>query len=1501
MTKYYSLLLVLLPFFSAKGETPTTVTPLTNQVCIGIPTLISNIIITETLPNDFAISGSGTLVLEAGGGTFVVGGGETAQIEGSGGLSASISVTSTRITITLTESDNVNDTEINTLSISGIQYFLSSFSEEQISYSSESTMVIADMSFNDAVAYLAGSDTPVGVNDAVITCSNNALFYDLQGNIGVSGNFMWTAADNVNVEGESTSVNSGSYITDQIVNVSGTAQEVVYTITPTSEYGCTGNSFTVTATVNVAPVVTVTNNKPVISNGGTTDIQLTSNDGSTDFNYSGFNPPYVSGVGEDDTEGAINETIGNSGHAARDVQYQITVTGLNGCTSEYANTIVRVNGLASVIVSDSLALVALYNATDGPNWMNESGSWQAESVNDWYGVSVNSMRVTSVQLMSNGLSGTLPADIGLLTGLESLVITGGKDDVLIGSVPAEIGLLTNLTQLDLSNNALTSIPAELTNLTNLTTLQLGYNKITGAIPSGLNNLSNLVVLNLSHNEFTGAIPDFSGITGPVTLQLTDNNLTTIPDLSGWNFELLNLNDNFFTFDDIEPIAAVAGVYYDSQKPFDKGGYKKIGSGETFTATYTVGGSANSYQWWRSGEPIPGETTNSITVSDATPAESGAYFLEVTSSLVPSLNLRSDPIFLTVSSVNTADSLAVVALYNATNGGSWNDNTNWLTGPFENWQGLTIVNGRITEIHLQDNNLTGTLPPAIGDLTKLTYLELGGTTFDQKSTNPLRNKMSGNIPATIGNLTDLTYLNLSSNNFTGALPATFSNLVLLQELWLSGNDLSLGAFPPAILSMTNLESLKLSYAGITGTIPSGIQNLTLLRSLVLNNNAISGVPAELSSLTSLEILYLNKNLLSALPDLTPLSALSNGHVEDNQLTFEDIEPNTGVAIIYAPQDSVGVKSEVLFQTSTPGTLTSSVGGSANLYQWKKDGVAIGGSTASSITLPAPAFADEGKYSFEVTSSLVPGLTLISRPQLVKVSSLKRDSLALVQFYNATKGSAWKNKTGWLTGRLNTWIGVTISSNRVTDLSLANNGLEGAVPGGLADILNLKTVNVTGNKISSLPSLAPLSQLTSFNVSSNNLDFASLENNVAKLGIINYANQAPVGQVVNDSIPVGSTYTVSVVTAGVNNNYQWKRNTVTLASATASTYTIPLLDKSTMGEYVCEITNTVVPGLKLTSALKTVLAITELSGKLLIEASPVAKGKVTLFRVTAQHAYDTVKIVNVDANGAYKFPKVVLDNYQILGFADPSVNARALPTYYKKTTLWEEAEVLTVTGSRTDLDIVSELKPTTGGGGTGIIKGIVEEEIVGLDGGRIMAKARLSNAGVSARRVENNGRTQGEVFTLVAYVFTNSNGEFEITGMPVGNYKLNIQYPGYPMDEKSFISFPIGTGDDAKINVEALVANDKITVRQLTITGLETVENYQAEVYPIPSREDIMIRFASPSPQRTIEMIDVTGRKVMLADAREQRISVNVRSIERGVYILNVNDKNDTVKKLRVVIE
>lgn len=135
---------------------------------------------------------------------------------------------------------------------------------------------------------------------------------------------------------------------------------------------------------------------------------------------------------------------------------------------------------------------------------------------------------------------------------------------------------------------------------------------------------------------------------------------------------------------------------------------------------------------------------------------------------------------TITQVSKPECDALVGLYNATAGTSWTVNTDWLitTSPCS-WYGVTCeaiaypypdpypTGYYVVGLNLVDNNLSGSLPTEIGDLTNLKELSLGS------------NHLTGAIPTSVGNLTALETLYLSKNTLAGEVPASFSSLVALQ--------------------------------------------------------------------------------------------------------------------------------------------------------------------------------------------------------------------------------------------------------------------------------------------------------------------------------------------------------------------------------------------------------------------------------------------------------------------------------------------------------------------------------------------------------------------------------------------------------------------------------------------------------------------------------------------------------------------------------------------------
>ena len=119
----------------------------------------------------------------------------------------------------------------------------------------------------------------------------------------------------------------------------------------------------------------------------------------------------------------------------------------------------------------------------------------------------------------------------------------------------------------------------------------------------------------------------------------------------------------------------------------------------------------------------------------------------------------------------------------------------------------------TQLDLGNNQLTGPIPPEIGNLTNLTWLYLSN------------NQLTGPIPPETGNLNNLIYLDLGSNQLTGSIPPEIGNLTNLEWLYLSNNQLT-EEIPLEIGNLNNLIYLDLFNNQLTGEIPENICDLNI---------------------------------------------------------------------------------------------------------------------------------------------------------------------------------------------------------------------------------------------------------------------------------------------------------------------------------------------------------------------------------------------------------------------------------------------------------------------------------------------------------------------------------------------------------------------------------------------------------------------------------------------------------------------------------------------------
>jgi len=379
-------------------------------------------------------------------------------------------------------------------------------------------------------------------------------------------------------------------------------------------------------------------------------------------------------------------------------------------------------------------------------------------------------------------------------------------------------------------------------------------------------------------------------------------------------------------------------------------------------------------------------------------------------------------------VSVQDSVALVDLYNYANGYEWINQHNWLTTqPVSTWYGVQVQGGRVSSLQLPNNELMGTIPASLSDLTELRSLDLSNNHIQTiTSLNGLTklyefdcsNNQLAVLPALkdLGNveifacannqlerlikaefMASLRVLKCGSNAFV-ELPA-LEDFPNLKQLSCYANELT---SLPALSSLAQLEILECQHNYLS-SLPNlgGLQNLTILNcqnnflmqlpsltalieleEVRCQNNKLTSLP-DLDGLGSLQELICSNNQIQDIPDLTNTPQLATLHCQLNQLEFDDIAKVFSAGItqtIYSPQAALEISRDTI---GTTLMLSVNTPGNGHTYQWYKNGVALPLQTnptsiSANLLIHQISAGDTGRYACEVKNTDVPNLRLQTTP-------------------------------------------------------------------------------------------------------------------------------------------------------------------------------------------------------------------------------------------------------------------------------------------------------------------------------------------------------------------------------------------------------------------------------------------------------------------------------------------------------------------------------------------
>ena len=472
------------------------------------------------------------------------------------------------------------------------------------------------------------------------------------------------------------------------------------------------------------------------------------------------------------------------------------------------------------------------------------------------GIGYASSTLKNLNLNKNQLSQTLPDEFFTLTNLETVYMAFNQ---IQGTIPSLIGKLSKLTELYAFSNQLTGqIPTQIGLLDVCQILGLGNNQFSGTIPTQINQMINMRDLSVHHlvhsgNSDTGLVPENQGISGPLPsfgdmpyltlLFLDGNSLTgTIPS------DFLRHNENTNV-----PISVglagnkLSGGVPKSLERFQSLSIDLVGNEITSIPSELcelggwMGGLVETYKcdailcpsgtFSRDGRATSDnnlckvcndDEDNPEGDNDDAPTSSTAFLGKRTCTTDPS----------------TLHPWQILAgFYKSMGGELWTISDGWVTfrdydsgtsppktkDEIEKLQieicsgsfyGIVCENNNIIQLSLPKNELFGTVPDSIFQLSTLQMFDVSGNNVVMQNFHAVAHSLSKS-------LTTLVLSDIKINSLDG-----IGNISNLHLLYLDGINIK-EPIPSEIFNLINLKILHLQHGSFTGTLPTLVGKLTKL--------------------------------------------------------------------------------------------------------------------------------------------------------------------------------------------------------------------------------------------------------------------------------------------------------------------------------------------------------------------------------------------------------------------------------------------------------------------------------------------------------------------------------------------------------------------------------------------------------------------------------------------------------------------------------------------------
>lgn len=337
---------------------------------------------------------------------------------------------------------------------------------------------------------------------------------------------------------------------------------------------------------------------------------------------------------------------------------------------------------------------------------------------------------------------------------------------------------------------------------------------------------------------------------------------------------------------------------------------------------------------------------------------------------------------------------------------------------------------------------------------------------------------------------------------------------------------------------------------------------------------------------------------------------------------------------------------------------------------------------------------------------------------------------------------------------------------------------------------------------------------------------------------------------------------VMTAGGGGNltYAWSNGSTndSISSLCPGTYTVTVEDSLYGCTYVDSVT---------IAAFSSCYAI---SGN--VDQAILGEARVYLIE-ESNNILTAIDSTVTDSLGDYAFSNVCAGTYYIKAALLPThpVFASFLPTYYNGVLLWLNANGLVISNaSMSNIDVI--MLSGTNNGGPGFVGGNISQG-ANSELENPIRGGRSSIANLPFILTDENDQ-------LVAFTYSDGNGDYSMDDLELGSYKLYVDY----LNKVSYpLTFTLSEASSSLENADFLINEDDI--RPVNPTGINNHFHVKkAVLYPNPTNG--MVQVKAESSIEAYSVIGVDGRVIMQENVNNKQTTIDLSALENGTYIIQI---------------